>query len=160
MSPRSISLRDTTMRMRVRSLVPMPCILAYRRSAKKPIFDLTHLTEKLFLSLIYGFLYDLIYSYVWKVIFTYAKEALLYATGELLLDGDLNVVAGYFFVLDEGLAELLVAARNQDSIELGLVSAPLLLTCCLRQRDLYSYPKCMRDSMTLCGWRFFFNIYI
>lgn len=44
MSPKSISLRDTMIRINVRSFVPMPCILAYNRSAKNPTFDFTHFT--------------------------------------------------------------------------------------------------------------------
>lgn len=44
MSPRSISERDTMMRISVLSLVPRPLMLLWRRSAKNPTLLLTHLT--------------------------------------------------------------------------------------------------------------------
>ncbi|KAJ8891454.1 hypothetical protein PR048_003982 [Dryococelus australis] len=44
MSPRSISERDTTMRISVLSLVPSPAMESWRRSAKNPTLLFTHFT--------------------------------------------------------------------------------------------------------------------
>lgn len=58
---------------------------------------------------------------------TYREQAFLDAAGEFLLYGNLYVVSRYLFILDEGLPQLLVAARYQDRIELRFVRAPLFL---------------------------------
>lgn len=46
MSPKSISERLTTIRIKVLSLVPIPAIESCKRSAKKSTFDFTHLANQ------------------------------------------------------------------------------------------------------------------
>lgn len=69
---------------------------------------------------------------------TDGQQTALNASRELSVDRRLDVVSCLLLVLDKRLPQLLVAPRDEDRVEDGLVCAPLLLLTSLDQRGRVS----------------------
>lgn len=141
MSPKSISDRETMMRMRVLSLVPRDEEERFllKSQCKPQSSDNTHSSHgivKLLGEEVNLRLDDLscetkqlkINKNITRrpsLVATDGQESLLDVSGELALDGGLDVVAGHGLVLEEHLAELLVGSGDEDHVEDRLVGSPL-----------------------------------
>lgn len=79
---------------------------------------------------------------------TDGQESLLDVSGELALDGGLDVVTGHGLILEEHLAELLVGSGDEDHVEDRLVGSPLAFAG-LEQGSCVSDGCTLVDSVVL-----------